>query len=278
MQPRYGALIPREVQLEEPDPPHQCRDLGGRAPAPRPRATFRWARPRGAPRRPPVTFLPVRTCIYCRGSGDDLVFNSEHVLSQGFGMFEQNLTLVDEVCQDCNSTLGADVETPGIRGSIEGVHRFKAGKLRSVSRLLKTPRDRVTFELGEPGWQDVQAYHVPTDDGEDVRVMFHPQVVVDFRNGRTKSFLLKDLAEAEAGVLKDADRFRLYADSDEEQAALVEALDRLGIRPVWGDPIPMPPGENGEALVKVSAVYDDVVRRLMAKMAFNYLARLVSRA
>lgn len=111
------------------------------------------------------------------------------------------------------------------------------------------------------------------EDGQDVRVFFRPQVVVDFADGRRKSFLLSDLTDGEA--LKEGEHFRLYADSDEQQAALIGALERLGIHPVWKGVIPMPPSEDGQAQVKVNAVYDDVVRRLIGKIAFNYLATIV---
>lgn len=74
------------------------------------------------------SFSGVPTCIYCRRSGVDLVFNREHVMPQAFGLFESNLVLRDQVCRECNQVMGDEIETPAARGSIEGVHRFKAGK------------------------------------------------------------------------------------------------------------------------------------------------------
>jgi HNH endonuclease len=214
----------------------------------------------------------VRTCIYCLASGPNIVFNREHVMPEAFGMFEQNLTLLNEVCQDCNTAMGKDVETPGNRGSIEGVHRFKTGELTTAKRFLKTPRNRVTFEIGEPGWEGVQAYFELSRDGKGAKVMFAPQVVVDFKEGPSKSFLMENLTDAAA--LTNALTYRAYVDSDEQLAALIDALNRLGITPKWTNEIEMPESEDSKAEVKVSAIYDDVVRRLMAKIAFNYLAHI----
>jgi hypothetical protein len=214
----------------------------------------------------------VPTCIYCRAQKPEGEFNQEHVMPQAFGHFDtRSPTLLTEVCWDCNQALGDTIETAGTRGSIEGIHRFLTGSLRSVSSLLKTPRTRVSYEVGEHGWDGVRAYLL-AGDRDSVKVMFEPQVVVDYHDGKSRSFLLAELNDAEP--LRIAKTFRAYVTSDEEFRALTDALDGLGIQPRWTSEIGLPPSEDGKALVKVSAIYDDDVRRLMAKIAFNYLAHV----
>lgn len=212
--------------------------------------------------------MPV--CIYCLEDKPADAFNREHVLSQGFGVYEQNLTLGD-VCLDCNGTMGREIETPGIRGSFEGIHRFLTARRGGVKSFLKTPRSRVSCEFTEPGLRGVQPYHIPSDDGEDVRVMFAPQVVADYHDGSYRAFRLADLTDRTP--LATAVSFRAYAITDDELKALVDAMHRLGFEPKWS-PIEMPDGTGTNPLVKISSVYDDITRRLMAKIAINYLAHV----
>jgi hypothetical protein len=216
----------------------------------------------------------VRTCIYCLVAKPDEAFNREHVMPQGFGTFDHNFVLHD-VCLDCNGTMGREIETPGIRGSFEGIHRHITAQLASVKSLVKAPRSRVTFEIDDPGFKGVQAYHEPAPDGPRTVVMFEPQVVADYHDGSYRSFRLQELTDA--APLQNALAFRVYALTDDEVTTIVEALHRLGVKPKWA-PMELNDSEDGTTLVKVSALYDDIVRRLMAKITFNYLTHVAGAA
>jgi hypothetical protein len=50
-------------------------------------------------------------CIYCKVEKDAKYFTKvEHVIPQSFGHFENNLTLRNVVCDDCNQYFGDNLE------------------------------------------------------------------------------------------------------------------------------------------------------------------------
>lgn len=212
------------------------------------------------------------TCVYCLNSAPDLKFSREHVMCQAFGKFKNNLVLRTEVCADCNDVMGRTIETPGARGSIEGVHRFHTKTLMGVESFVKMPKSRVTFEMDEPGWDGLAVYAMPTDDGTGVQAMFQPQIVVTYENGSRRSFRLNELTDAKA--FQGAKAYRAYADSKDELKAIAAALEPLGVHPVWKEVIEAPAADDGTVKLSAHAIYDDISRRLAAKIAFNYLASI----
>ena len=61
--------------------------------------------------------------------------------------------------------------------------------------------------------------------------MFEPQVLADYHDGSYRSFRLHELTDA--APLRNALAFRVYALTDGEVTTIVEALQRLGIKPKW---------------------------------------------
>ena len=85
--------------------------------------------------RPPteVIWMPSNTslvCIYCENSKPAHLFNKEHVFPQAFGKFQNNFTLVDMVCQECNNYFGKTLDMDLGRESWEGLKRFEHGVKR----------------------------------------------------------------------------------------------------------------------------------------------------
>jgi hypothetical protein len=215
--------------------------------------------------------LPKRTCIYCTKTKAASAFNSEHVLSQGFGKVEKNLTL-DCVCRVCNNTMGDTIETPGIRGSVEGIHRFTTSELRDPEAFAKTPRSRVMFERDDPEWEGVRVFMRLTEDESDVEEVLPPQVRANFKNGRRSVYLLEELPRA---IDVDAvESWRAFYRSPDDLTAIVAALEAREIRPKWQTSIAEAAPSSGRGTVTARIIYDDVSRRLVAKIAFNYLTHV----
>jgi hypothetical protein len=212
----------------------------------------------------------VPTCIYCRENKADEAFKKrEHVLSKGFGTFQQNLTLLRAVCDDCNQIMGDEVETPGIRGSVEGVHRYQTPELRDPEAFAKTPRTRVIFERDEPEWEGVRLFVRLSEDGNDVEEVLPPQVRATFKDGRRIVYFLQDLPgsiDVEA-----VESWRAFYREPADRDAIVAALSSRGIRPEWQTPVADALPASGRASVTARIIYDDISRRLVAKIAFNYL-------
>jgi hypothetical protein len=217
-----------------------------------------------------VRLTCVRTCIYCTKEKADKAFNSEHVLSQGFGMFDPNLTLSD-VCCRCNKWMGDKIETNGIRGSVEGLHRHQTTELRDPEALAKTPSRRVIFERQEPEWEGVRVFVKLSDDGTDVDMVLPPQVRIVYKDGSRTNYLLPDLpATLDPPTIS---YYRAYGTSKEDLASVIAAIEALGVRPKWQEPVKELPDEL-KSQVTARVVYDDLSRRLVAKIAFNFLAHV----
>jgi hypothetical protein len=56
-----------------------------------------------------------------------------------------------------------------------GIHRFVTARLGGVKSFLKTPRNRVSFELSEPGFRGVRARHGVVDRRHRCRATIRPR-------------------------------------------------------------------------------------------------------
>jgi hypothetical protein len=76
-----------------------------------------------------------------------------------------------------------------VRGSVEAAHRFQnrkrlpTKKPNAAESFAKAPRNRVTFEMDEPGWDSAKLYLEPIEDGTDVSIRIRPQIIVQFDDG-----------------------------------------------------------------------------------------------
>ena len=89
-------------------------------------------------------------CIYCLRDLESDAFSREHVVPRAFGSFEQNLTLIDAVCADCNNYFGRSLELFFARDSFEAYERVRQG-LKPVAEIDNLPQDRLTFSVAMEG-------------------------------------------------------------------------------------------------------------------------------
>jgi len=191
-------------------------------------------------------------------------------MPQAFGVFRpHNLLLRKEVCEDCNANFGEELEVKGTRASVEGIHRFTAAKLMGTDSFLKMPKGRVRWEVEDPGWKDLKTHLEEGEDGE-VEIRYKPQVLVTYEDGTKKTFLPEDITDI--GQFDKAKGYRAFIVSLEDAKVIREALGRVGVTPSWGEIKEMPNDGTNTVSTTAYIVYDDITRRLMAKIVFNYLA------
>ena len=65
-------------------------------------------------------------CIYCLEEKTATSFTkTEHVIPQSFGVYRDNFTLNNIVCDTCNQFFGDQLELALARDTIEGIQRFE---------------------------------------------------------------------------------------------------------------------------------------------------------
>lgn len=224
--------------------------------------------------------MPDLTCIYCLQDVPAEGFNTEHVISQAFGTFERNLTLTDMVCLSCNQFFGDNLERIFARDSFEAYDRITTG-LRPAAAIARLPQDRLTFTAALTGeWSGLRLRLVAAPDGRTLQPL--PQVGLPRRAGAGWIYLTEaELADSGTELPADYDRqgqIRILASSTETQGRLIELLAHRGILFRAEGELELPDPETGEMEVYVNSTIDPVVKRCVAKMVFNYLARVTDRA
>lgn len=225
--------------------------------------------------------MPV--CIYCREDKPIEGFNREHVLHAAFGGFQDALTLVaphdPPVCKGCNTHFSRTIDLVLTRDSIEAVLRLEAG-LKSVTELRDLFHGRVSFRL--PATNPRGPLHlvpVPTPAGEGYGVAPAPQVCFARRSGGFKVYTEAQLQAENPSADPDVDtsRMTLYWSGIDEAARdrLTQLLAIHGITFHAHGPVEFPSESNGVD-AETHFHLDKSVARAVAKIAFNYMAKVTS--
>lgn len=212
-------------------------------------------------------------CIYCLRNLNIDAFNTEHVISQAFGTFEQNLTLNDMVCADCNSYFGDNLELFFARDSAEAYERIKHG-IKPPEKIRDYPQNRLTFSLDvdDKKWRGALVRLTCESDTEVVELV--PQV--GFRRETYPdwiSFTEDEIANPETPIPSDIadDGMRIIAPTDDVMKRLIGVLRQRGIPFEKKGQMSPPSTTTGDIGIFVHTKIDPIVKRCMAKIAFNYL-------
>jgi hypothetical protein len=213
-----------------------------------------------------------QTCIYCKQDRDASAFNTEHVIPQAFGRFENNLTL-HCVCKPCNSEFGETVDLALGRDSIEALLRF-FHRVKPASEARELRQQRVTVTLDDdPEWTGCRL-EVAEEDGEAV-ITLVPQVRFALRGGGWMFITEAVLADERKPLPEDVDLgqgVRLISNSHEMDARLIALLAKRGI-PFQKEAVTGPPPSlRGLAPLQIRMEFRPVFLRSVAKIAFNYAA------
>lgn len=218
--------------------------------------------------------MPTHKCIYCLRELDANEFKSEHVIPQAFGTFEGNLTLNKSVCGECNQYFGDKLELIFARDSSEAYDRVRHG-LKSPAELHDLLHQRLTFALANEGEWTGLRLALTAENGMAV-VSPVPQVRFCSRRGDKQIFVTEaELEDPDESLLKEIDPtggIAIFSPSELIEGRLIEALARMEIRFEKESDIPPPRINEAEIEVEVQTKIDPIVKRCVAKIAFNYLA------
>ena len=216
----------------------------------------------------------VRKCIYCTNDVLPGGFNTEHVISRAFGTFENNLTLTDLVCRACNQFFGDNLERVFARDSFEALDRIKVG-LKPVEEIGEMPQSRLTFTAAIGGEWDGLRLALIAEDGREA-VTLVPQVGFPRQGGAGWTYLTDyELADPATRLPADWDRLgriRIIGPTDETRQRLIGFLADRGVPFHQEGDFALPQLEASEIAIFVNMKIDPVVKRCIAKYAFNYMA------
>lgn len=211
-------------------------------------------------------------CIYCLRSLPLAAFTKEHVLPQAFGTYENNLTLTQSVCCDCNQFFGDHLESVLAEGSFEAVRRLDYG-IRSPEAARYLRRDRVSFSLSGGKW-DGLAMSLQGDN-TDLFVSPVPQVRFAKKDDSGWVHVTEQELESTESLPQEINtkQMILLYDSQETKKRLIQALSRLGVDFQEEEGGFLSRDNVRDGWVVVETQIDEVILRCMAKIAFNYLAK-----
>jgi len=213
------------------------------------------------------------TCIYCRRVGPG-PFPAEHVIPRSLGLFRNGLTL-SCVCGDCNQFFGDQLELHFGRETGESVVRFQYGLRDSVAG---TPRSRLTARIKVPGPAfGARVMLAPNAQTNGMEIIYMPQVGFAAENSETWEWYLPEELNAELlAKLGPNTGVKYFFTTPAEETHLRARLRELGFtsptKHIGKDRIlPQP-----EMIARVTYTFDSIIRRCIAKIAFNYLAYALS--
>ena len=215
-------------------------------------------------------------CVYCVEDKPLSSFTKgEHVMPQSFGLFTNNFTLINIVCDDCNQYFGDNLEIVMSRDTFEGASRFEfelksAKEFKSLGR-----RSRMTITIAEGECKGAYAYREYSEEQNKIVIKPVPQI----------GFLKNEPAEYEYYLL-DQIPDKNYLDKNgfdmkHPRAIIVFGIDFDTVRQILSEKgIKLEyqseggPSENPKEdwLCKVDGLIDSTICRTVAKIAFNYLA------
>jgi hypothetical protein len=208
-------------------------------------------------------------CIYCRKPLTRAV-PPEHVIPQSFGTFKGNLTLFC-VCEECNRYFGSTLEWTMRNSSAEGVLRFNYG-LATGGQVGNIGTKGIEFRIAEAGdWLGARVVLKVNKDGEGY-VDVLPQVGArrDAKEEWTW-YLEKDVTTQFAAEYPKGSEFRIIGcqgDFERLEKRLIAVCPTFRKHGTLTPPI----GKDGKVGLNFVNDFNAVVRRFLAKIAFNYLA------
>lgn len=218
-------------------------------------------------------------CVYCGNTDPAYFAGREHVLLQSFGTFGSKTPTLRCVCDECNSFFKKELDQVFARDTLEGIIRYKKGRFSRETRAQKGLHISLADgeEVGEFGGAMIKGI-----DGTTGKLLpLTPQFqALNMTTGKYDVFSIEKIRE-----LKLSDeiygntserKYRILATSQEEHDAVVEELQRAGVsyreKGRFGPPF-LPAVNSEEKLeleVKIEGIIDDVKKRPLVKMLFNF--------
>lgn len=219
------------------------------------------------------------SCIYCKANDENVVYSREHVIPQLLGTFEQNLTLLNCVCSECNNYFGNTIERIFSEGSIEAIRRLhyrRSGRNDAAMRL--NTGNRINFRWQCSGqWNGLLLQLIENNDNFTMLPIY--QVGLAQRNDSGYIYVSEDdLSNFNQQLPEEADPSKeafIISDNEEATERLTGLLHDRGIEINPQNPEPIPGSPDNQIDVETETVIDQIVLRVVAKIALNYLAKTV---
>ena len=195
------------------------------------------------------------------------------MLNESFGKFQQALTLTSEVCEICNKYFGDTVDRILARDSYEAFLRLRYG-IKASEEYSDIPYNRlvITIPEGYGDWTGVKVVLQPPS--------VHPLPQLGFPRKGTGDYIYFTLAEIEKGIELDnlnVDKnaeVKIISNTKTESEKLTSFLEKSGIRFETAREFSPSQPSNGKLNVRVEFVIDNILSRAIAKIGFNYMAKI----
>jgi hypothetical protein len=215
----------------------------------------------------------VSICIYCRRISPE-AFPAEHVIPQSFGRFKNGLTL-HCVCSDCNQFFGHHLELHFARETGESVVRYQYGIRDGVAGI---PGSRLAARITVPGPTfGAKVLLAPDSRPNRMQMLYLPQVGFAAENSDDWKWYLPDELNQEVlqSVGPNTQLRYFFASPDEEQMLRARMRD-VGFSSNTKHVTRVTILPQPEMTARITYLFDSIIRRSVAKIAFNYLAYAVA--
>ncbi|STX39014.1 HNH endonuclease [Legionella feeleii] len=215
-------------------------------------------------------------CIYCRTVKHSTMFNSrEHVIPQSFGKFNPtNLILNDKnqriwkVCDSCNNNF-SKFERWLAKDSYEGYilrqqYLAKPNKKTKAQKLYK--RNRIAIVIQEGNFKGVTVELI-----NEKTITLLPQIGLLNKKGSWDYFLIDEVERINKENYQLEEKkhcLKSFALSEEEA---IEQFNKIGINFTNTTEFNLPISTS-DILCEISTTVDIVIKRAIAKIAFNFFA------
>ncbi len=215
------------------------------------------------------------TCIYCLQEKPLSAFNEEHVIPQSFGA---DMVLEHTVCEVCNSLFGRKLDEFLGRDSFEGILRYKFGIAepphKKKGQRFK-PR-RVLISITKQGeWKGALLEFRGFDANGALDCDLAPQAALRrMIGGELKHFHIDNMPDKAAAEREGFDTKQVQAAGPNAESRLdvVRRLKSLGYEAKEWKEGPSFPADT--VPLEVLATIDETIKRTVAKVLFNYLAKM----
>lgn len=216
-------------------------------------------------------------CIYCRNEITEENTSIEHVFPAGFGCPDD--WVLDCVCEPCNNRLGTTIENWLANDSLEGVFRLRTIGSRSGQRV-RAKRFRVSVPLKEK-YGGFQGAIMEKDYETNGQFLMPPQAGFKDEEGKYIFFTKDDLEyppNLEKAKSLSQKQIKVLAPEPEHDGMMVFLKDKgITVTPDEKGKFHLSEEaleEDGNIILEINAEIDVELQRAIAKIAFNYLAKI----
>lgn len=233
----------------------------------------------------------MKVCIYCEVNETEGSFNGkEHVIPRLMGVFQDNLTLKDVVCDNCNSVIFSSLETEFKEDTEEGIwlQMFNFEDNTQIRIRSKNATAEFSAGLGDDFFNAMFPF-LEVDKKGNILFLFRPQIKIKKGEGSFLILLTDKLKEVRGG----SKRFRsiqrylqgvtnedisifggIYERGEDPLEEPVELLKSYGIdyKSKKEKKVKINPEEPVKAGFTLSAKFTEESAKVLAKIAFNYFS------